>query len=72
MPEVPRNVRQTEASRAFIRAGGIRRKSKGGHLIIKMPNGHIVSLPNGVIKIGLLQAEVRKSRLTMDDFVNLL
>ena len=37
-----------------------------------MPNGHIVSLPTGVIKVGLLQSEVRKSGLTMERFLELL
>ncbi len=68
----PRNVRQREALRAFLRAGGIERKSNGGHRIIKMPNGHIVSLPTGILKTGLLEAEVRKSNLTMERFLELL
>jgi predicted RNA binding protein YcfA (HicA-like mRNA interferase family) len=72
MVRAPRNVHQKEAIRAFMRAGGFLRKSKGGHQAVKMPNGHIVSLPTGVIKVGLLQSEVRKSGLTMERFLELL
>jgi hypothetical protein len=72
MVRAPRNVRQPEAIRAFVRAGGVFRKTRGGHQAVKMPNGHIVSLPTGIIKVGLLQSEVRKSGLTMEQFLELL
>ena len=72
MTRAPRDIRQQETIRAFVKAGGVRRKSKGGHQAINMPNGHIVSLPTGIIKVGLLQAEVRKSNLTMAEFVEFL
>jgi hypothetical protein len=55
-----------------MRAGGELRKGKGGHQALKMPNGHIVSLPTGVIKIGLLQSEVKKSGMTMEQLQELL
>jgi len=48
-----------EALRAFLRADGIERKTKGGHRVIKMPNGHLVSLPTGILKIGLLESEIK-------------
>jgi predicted RNA binding protein YcfA (HicA-like mRNA interferase family) len=72
VPKLPRNVRQAEAVRAFVRAGGVERRGKGGHRVVKMPNGHIVSLPTGVIKAGLLNSEVKESGLTVDGFVELL
>jgi hypothetical protein len=37
-----------------------------------MPNGHIVSLPTGVIKTGILSSEIKKSGLTVDQFEELL
>jgi hypothetical protein len=37
-----------------------------------MPNGHIVSLPTGVLKVGLLSSEIRKSGLTTDQFAALI
>jgi predicted RNA binding protein YcfA (HicA-like mRNA interferase family) len=46
MPRGPTNVRQAEAIRAFVRAGGVLREGKGSHQIVKMPNGKIVSLPH--------------------------
>ena len=54
---------------AFERAGGIRRPGKGSHVNIKMPNGQIITIPNhGEVKIGLLQAAVKKAGLTQRDF----
>ena len=50
-----RDVRPTEAIRALLAAGGIRKPGKGDHVNIKMPNGQIVTL-SGVrepIKIGI-------------------
>ncbi len=72
MPRLPRNVRQPEAIRAFVRAGGEERKGKGGHRVVKMPNGHIVSLPTGIMKAGLLSSEIKKSDLTVERFAELL
>jgi hypothetical protein len=72
MVRAPRNLHQREAVRAFTKAGGVLRKSTSGHQVLKMPNGHIVSLPAGIIRVGLLQSEVRKSGLTMEQFMELL
>ena len=72
MVRTPRNVRQQGALRAFVKAGGTLRQGRGGHQAVKMPNGHIVSLPTGVIKVGLLQSEVKKAGLSMEEFLELL
>jgi hypothetical protein len=37
-----------------------------------MPNGVVVSLPTGVIKVGLLIAEIKKAGLTEEAFSELL
>ena len=67
-PEL-RNVRQQEAVKAFERAGGIlRRNTKRGHAVIKMPNGNLVSIPTGIVKIGLLRSEIAKAGLTEEEF----
>jgi len=58
---------------AFERAGGFRRPGKGSHVNIKMPNGQIITIPNhGDVKIGLLQAAIKKAGLTNEDFLRLI
>lgn len=60
-----RGVKAEDATRAFERAGGVRRSGKGDHVNIKMPNGMIVTLKNvGEVKIGLLKAAIKKAGLT--------
>jgi len=69
-----RDVRPTEAIRALLAAGGIRKPGKGDHVNIKMPNGQIVTL-SGVrepIKIGILKSMLRKAGLDEAEFVRLL
>lgn len=68
-----RNVTQDEAIKAFCKAGGVqRRHTKRGHAIIKMPNGKIVSLPTGVLMIGLLKAQIKVAGLSDEEFDELL
>ena len=65
-----RNVRQAEAVKVFVKWGGVERKqSKRGHRIIKMPNGRIVSLPTGILKVGLLLHEVKMAGKTEEEFL---
>lgn len=66
------NVRQREAGRAFIRAGGEDKGSPSGHWIIKMPNGNRLSLPSGVLKVGLLKAQIKAAGMTEEEFLELL
>jgi predicted RNA binding protein YcfA (HicA-like mRNA interferase family) len=69
-----RDVRPRDAIAALERAGGRIRHGKGDHVIIKMPNGQIVTFSGKrePIKIGLLKAMLRKAGLTEEEFVRLL
>lgn len=72
MPEL-RNVKGSQAIKAFERAGGIVRKGKGDHVNLKMPNGQNITIPSrGVVKIGLLKAAIKKAGLTEEEFSKLL
>lgn len=42
-PEL-RDIKATEAIKAFERAGGIRKSGKGDHVNVKMTNGRIITL----------------------------
>lgn len=67
-------IKPDDAIRAFERAGGIVKKRHGGsHVMIKMPNGQLLSIPDhGAVKAGLLQAAIRKAGLTVDEFLSFL
>ena len=68
-----RNVSGDQAVKAFIRAGGVARSGKGDHLNVKMPNGCIVTIPrHREVKIGLLQAAIKRAGLTVEQFADLL
>ncbi|MHB0938235.1 MAG: type II toxin-antitoxin system HicA family toxin [Armatimonadota bacterium] len=74
MPEgIPRGLKAEQAIAAFVKAGGIRRSGKGSHTNIKMPNGQIVTIPNhGELKVGLLQAAIKKAGMTVNEFLALI
>jgi predicted RNA binding protein YcfA (HicA-like mRNA interferase family) len=66
-------IKGKEAIKAFIKAGGVKRKGKGDHVNIKMPNGQIITIPSSKeLKIGLLKAAIKKAGLTEEEFVKLL
>ena len=67
-------IKPDDAIRAFERAGGVVKRRRGGsHVIIKMSNGQLLSIPDhGDIKAGLLQAAIRKAGLTIDEFLSFL
>jgi len=66
-------IKGKEAIKAFIKAGGVKRKGKGDHVNIKMPNGQIITIPGSKeLKIGLLKAAIKKAGLTEEEFVKLL
>jgi predicted RNA binding protein YcfA (HicA-like mRNA interferase family) len=66
-------IKGRDAIKAFIKAGGKRRKGKGDHINIKMPNGQIITIPGaGEVKEGLLKAAIKKAGLTEEEFVELL
>jgi predicted RNA binding protein YcfA (HicA-like mRNA interferase family) len=68
-----RGIKGREAIKAFVKAGGERRKGKGDHVNIKMPNGQIITIPGvGEIKVGLLKAAIKKAGLTQEEFLKLL
>jgi len=68
-----RGIKGSEAIKAFERAGGIRRRGKGGHVNIKMPNGQLITIPmRGELKIGLIKAAIKKAELSEEEFLNLL
>jgi predicted RNA binding protein YcfA (HicA-like mRNA interferase family) len=69
-----RGITGREAITAFVRAGGIRRKKgRGHHVNIKMPNGQIITIPGrGALKIGLLKAAIAKAGLTDEQFLEFL
>ena len=67
------NIKGQDAIKAFICFGGIKKRGKGDHVNIKMPNGMIVTIPrNKELKIGLLKSAIRKSGLTEEQFLELL
>jgi predicted RNA binding protein YcfA (HicA-like mRNA interferase family) len=67
------NVRGKDAVRAFVRAGGVRRKGKGDHVNIRMQNGQFITIPvSGNVKIGLLKAAIKKAGLREEEFAQWL
>lgn len=71
MPRL-RNVRQQEAVRAFVRAGGTERAGRGSHRVVNMSNGRMLSVPAGILKIGLLRRLIQRADLTDEQFEKLL
>jgi predicted RNA binding protein YcfA (HicA-like mRNA interferase family) len=67
------NIKGKDAVRAFANAGGKVRPGKGDHVNIKMPDGHLITIPvSGEVKIGLLKAAIKKAGLTEEEFEKLL
>jgi len=67
-----RGIKGKEAVKAFVAAGGIRKKGKGDHINIKMPNGQIITIPGSKeLKVGLLKAAIKKAGLTEEEFIEL-
>jgi predicted RNA binding protein YcfA (HicA-like mRNA interferase family) len=68
-----RNIKATDAIHAFEKAGGERKKGKGDHINIKMPNGRIITLrATGEVKLGLLKDALHEAGLTEKQFLELL
>ena len=68
-----RGIKGAEAVKVFVKAGGIRKKGKGDHINIKMPNGQIITIPvSKEFKVGLLKAAIKKSGLTEEEFLELM
>lgn len=69
---LPADITQEQAIKAFERGGGVRRRSKRGHAVLKMSNGRLVSLPSGKLKRGLLESQIKRGGLTVDTFLGFL
>jgi len=68
-----RGIKGADAIKAFEKAGGIRRRGKGDHVNIKMPNGRIITLRSkDEVKIGRLRDAIRDAGLTVEEFLKLL
>lgn len=69
-----KGIKGKDAIKAFEKAGGIlRKKGKGDHRNMKMPNGMIVTIPDeGELKIGLLKTAIKRAGLTDKEFLDLL
>lgn len=64
-----RNIRQADAVRAFVRKGGKERRGKGSHRVVTM-NGNNLSVPHGILKVGLLKTLIKRSGLTEQEFLD--
>ncbi len=68
-----RGIKGQEAIKVFLKIGGIKRKGKGDHINIKMPNGQLITIPGkGELKVGLLKAALRKADIKEEEFLKLL
>ena len=68
-----RGIKGEEAVKASVKAGGIRKRGKGNHVNVKMPNGQIITIPStNEVKIGLLKAAIKKAGLSEEKFLKLL
>jgi predicted RNA binding protein YcfA (HicA-like mRNA interferase family) len=74
VPKFPRNVDQSRAVRAFVRAGGyeVARRGKGSHRVVVMPNGTRLTLQYRIIPVGALAAMVKQADIPAEDFISYL
>ena len=63
-----RSIKQPAAIASFCSLGGVERKGKGSHRIVKMPNGRALSIPAGTLKVGLLLNLIRVAEITVEEF----
>ena len=63
------SIRQEDAIKAFIRLSGIERKGKGSHRVVNL-NNYNLSIPGGVLKVGLLRHLIKLSGYSVEDFLN--
>lgn len=66
-----KNVCQEEAVRAFVKLGGTERPGKGSHRVVNINNMNL-SIPDGILKEGLLRHLIKISSVTVEDFLNAL
>lgn len=67
-----RNVQQNQAVRAFVRLGGTERATKKNYRMVTMPNGSLLAIPSGVLKIGTLRSLMRHAGITRTEFEEVL
>ena len=69
-----RNVRQRQAVRAFVRLGGIelRGRGKGSHKLVRMPNGHTLTIPGGTLNVWLLRGVLKDADVAEGKFLEAL
>ena len=74
MPKFPRDVKQNQAVRAFVRLGGteVPYQGKGSHRAVLMPNGYTAIIPYGTLPVGLLAAVVKASSVSAEQFIQAL
>jgi predicted RNA binding protein YcfA (HicA-like mRNA interferase family) len=73
MPRTLRGVRGIDAIKVFVAVGGVKKKGKGDHVNVKMPNGQIVTIPGTrELKIGLLKSAIKKAGLSEEEFLKLI
>jgi predicted RNA binding protein YcfA (HicA-like mRNA interferase family) len=66
-------IKGFDAVKVFVKIGGIKRKGKGDHINIKMPNGQLITIPlSKELKIGLLKNAIKKAGITEENFLELL
>jgi predicted RNA binding protein YcfA (HicA-like mRNA interferase family) len=63
-----RTIRQEDAVKALVRLGGEERRGKGSHRVVNM-NGYNLSVPAGILKIGLLKRLIKLSGRTEIEFL---
>lgn len=63
-----RNISQDRAVKTFKRLGGSERGTKKNYRMVTMPNGALLSIPGGTLKVGLLRKLIRQAGVTTDTF----
>lgn len=63
-----KDVHQGEAVRAFVRLGGVERRGKGSHRVVNL-NGSNLSVPYGILKLGLLRHLITIAGVTEAEFL---
>ena len=54
--------------RSFVRLGGVERRTKKNYRMVTMPNGALLAVPTGTLKIGLLHRLIRRAGVTDEQF----
>ncbi len=71
MPKSLRDIRRDRAVRAFVRLGGVERAGKGSHRVVNL-NGRNLSVPHGILKVGLLTRLIALAGVSRGEFTDQL